>query len=258
MAELPVAILPSDSATTTQQQSFSWPTLLLLYLGPGLALTAFYSVAAPLFLTNGLPAIWGLLIGALVVIVPIELSILLLYSRHITGQARLQPSIAYRARLSVREYLWLIPTVVLATFLLPGLVVILEPWIRSTFFAWLPTWFSAGLTSLASYSPAIQRITIILWLGAAVIIGPIVEEFYFRGFLLPRTAHRQWFAPLVNALLFAIYHFWQPYAVLTITLFAIPLAYFVWWKKNIMISIFAHCIVNMIAFFSLFTGIVQR
>jgi uncharacterized protein len=229
-----------------------------LYLGPGLALTAFYSVSAPLLLTANLPAIWGLLIGVLVIIVPIELGILWFYSRPTTGQARFQPSIGYRAPLSLKEYLWLVPTVVLTSFLLPGLAVLIEPWIRSTFFAWLPAWFSAGLTSLSSYPLAIQRITMILWIGAVVIIGPIVEEFYFRGFLLPRTAYGQWFAPLVNAFLFAIYHFWQPYAVLTIALFAIPLAYFVWWKKNITISIFAHCIVNMIAFIALFAGIVQR
>lgn len=259
MSDTHVTLTPPPSPQLTHSiSSFTWPTLLLLYLGPGVLLTSFYIVVAPLFLAAGLPPVWGLLIGALVVIVPIELAIILLYSRHITGRAQLRPGVVYLDRLSFRQYLWIVPVTILSAFVMPGLVVLLEPWVRSTFFVWLPSWFSAGLSDFARYSPGIQVATVILWVVSVVIIGPLIEELYFRGFLLPRTAHGHWYAPLLNALLFALYHFWQPYAVLTIALFALPLAYAVWWKRNITVSILAHCIINLLAFLSLFAGVVQR
>jgi len=259
MSDTPVTLTPPPSSQLKDSiTSFTWPTLLLLYLGPGVLLTSFYIVVAPLLLAGGLPPVWGLLIGALVVIVPIELAIVLLYSRQITGRAQLRPGVVYLDRLSSHQYLWLVPITILSAFVMPGLVVLLEPWLRSTFFAWLPSWFSAGLSDFARYSPSIQVATVILWVVSVVIIGPLVEELYFRGFLLPRTAQGHWYAPLLNALLFALYHFWQPYAILTIALFALPLAYVVWWKRNIAVSILAHCSINLLAFLSLFAGIVQR
>ena len=259
MADTPATLsTPVLNTQTDRLPSFPWPTLLLLYLGPGLIMTIFYVIVAPLFVRAGLPAVWGLLIGALAVIIPLELAILLLYSRQMTGQLGLRPSVVYLERLPFRQYLWLVPVAVLASFLLPGLVVLLEPWIRTSLFSWLPTWFSAGLTNIASYPPPIQWATAILWIVFVVIVGPIVEELYFRGFLMPRTAQGGSYAPLLNAFLFALYHFWQPYAVLTITLFALPLAYLVWWKRSVAISMIAHCSINMLAIISLFAGVVQR
>ena len=45
------------------------------------------------------------------------------------------------------------------------------------------------------------------------VIGPVVEELYFRGFLLPRMERLGRWAPLVNATLFSIYHFWSPWQI---------------------------------------------
>lgn len=88
-----------------------------------------------------------------------------------------------------------------------------------------------------------------------VIAGPIVEELYFRGYLLPRIAYLKGFAPLINALLFALYHFWQPYALFTVTLFALPLAYAVWWKRNVYLPIIVHCLTNLIMFIVPLAGV---
>ena len=253
-----VAATLESNSNAQRPPSFGWPTLLLLYLAPGLVLVGFYIVVAPLLLAAGLPPVWGLLLGTLVIIVPIELGIVLLHSRRRTGRAQLRPAVAALTPLAARQYLWLVPLAVLGSLLLPGLVVLLEPWIRATFFGWLPPWFSAGLSDIATYAPAIQWATAILWTISVVLIGPIVEELYFRGFLLPRTTRGSWVAPLLNALLFALYHFWQPYAVLTIALFALPLAYLVWWRRNVTLSIIAHCTINAVAFVSLYTGLMQR
>lgn len=252
--------MPSLSAPPISRPtpSFSVPALLALYLVPGVFVTIFYALSAPRFLQANLPAIWALLIGVLVIVVPLELGTMLVIGKGLTGRYSLRGVVLCNEPLGLRSYLWLVPCAILGAFLLPGLVVLLEPWIRATFFGWLPSWFSAGLTTLTTYPPVIQWTTVGLWLVSAVLVGPIVEELYFRGFLLPRTAGGGRVAPLINALLFALYHFWQPYAVLTIFLFVLPLAYIVWWRRNVYVSIVAHCVINGIALVSLLAGIVQR
>jgi len=44
-----------------------------------------------------------------------------------------------------------------------------------------------------------------------VILGPLVEELYFRGYLLPRLHRFGIWAPLINISLFAAYHLWKPW-----------------------------------------------
>jgi AcrR family transcriptional regulator len=39
----------------------------------------------------------------------------------------------------------------------------------------------------------------------------VVEELYFRGYLLPRISRFGGWAPVINCCLFALYHFWQPF-----------------------------------------------
>jgi uncharacterized protein len=75
---------------------------------------------------------------------------------------------------------------------------------------------------------------------------PVVEEVYFRGFLLPRMRYLGGMAPAANALLFALQHFWQPYNWVLIFLLNLPLTYVVWWKRNIYIGMLLHGSANTI------------
>ena len=76
------------------------------------------------------------------------------------------------------------------------------------------------------------------------IAGPLVEELYFRGYLLPRIPSRRGWAPLINVILFSLYHFFSPWQNVTRIVALIPLVYTVAWKRNIYLSIFTHCILN--------------
>jgi membrane protease YdiL (CAAX protease family) len=76
--------------------------------------------------------------------------------------------------------------------------------------------------------------------------APIVEELYFRGFLLPRVAYLGSWAPLVNVALFTVQHWWQPYNWLQIFLIMLPLVYLVWWQRSIWIAVAMHCAGNSI------------
>ncbi len=75
---------------------------------------------------------------------------------------------------------------------------------------------------------------------------PFVEELYYRGYLLPRLSRLGWLAPVINALLFTLGHFWQPYNYPLIFLLVLPEICLVYWKRNIKISILLHCAGNTI------------
>ena len=78
------------------------------------------------------------------------------------------------------------------------------------------------------------------------IIAPIVEELYFRGYLLPRMPHLKGWSPLLHSALFALYHTWTPWMVFTRTIGVLPLIYIVQFKRNIYLGIIAHCLMNVI------------
>ena len=79
------------------------------------------------------------------------------------------------------------------------------------------------------------------------VIGPVVEELYFRGFLLPRMERLGRWAPLVNATLFSIYHFWSPWQLVARILGIGPMVYAVWWKRNVYLGMAVHCALNTLA-----------
>ena len=76
--------------------------------------------------------------------------------------------------------------------------------------------------------------------------NPMVEELYFRGYLLPRISRFKAWAPLLRAGLFAMAHLWRPHNVPLIFLLVAPLYYLVWWKQNIYLSIAVHSLANLI------------
>ena len=55
------------------------------------------------------------------------------------------------------------------------------------------------------------------------VAGPITEELYFRGHLLPRLERYGRWAPVINTALFAIYHFFSPWRYPAIFLGFLPI-----------------------------------
>jgi hypothetical protein len=130
--------------------------------------------------------------------------------------------------------------------------------LRTSAFGWLPDWFTPSLSGLGDYSPSIQAATVALWLVSMVIVGPAVEELYFRGWLLPRLRGRAATPCTAHAALFASYHLWQPHAAITVFVFALPLAVLVQARRNPLLSALVHCSVNLLFFGGLLAGALQR
>jgi membrane protease YdiL (CAAX protease family) len=76
------------------------------------------------------------------------------------------------------------------------------------FFSWMPAYFfdEYFLNNLNQYSPALLRTLGVLF-TLSISFGGAVEELYFRGYLLPRMESLGAWSPLVNSVLFSLYHF---------------------------------------------------
>jgi membrane protease YdiL (CAAX protease family) len=223
-------------------EQLALPALLGLFIVPGALITAVYVLLAPLVEAAGFPPIAALLVAILVVLVPFELGVVLRASR---GQG-IRSGMPYRRPMPVRDWLWLVPVLIVAAFVGFGVSMAVEPAIIDGLFGWLPDWFIRPIDPdrVQEYS----REAWLLTLGAYFIlngyVGPITEELYFRGYLLPRMEWMGRWAPLVNVSLFSIYHFWSPWQIFGRILGLAPTIYAVRWKQNIYLGMVVHCTLN--------------
>jgi membrane protease YdiL (CAAX protease family) len=114
-------------------------------------------------------------------------------------------------------------------------------------FGWLPDWFFIfDVESFQVFSRSALLTT--FWVGLVVngIVGPIVEEFYFRGHLLPRLPGPRAWSPVFNVVLFSLYHFWTPWQFFSRMIWLLPWGYIVVKKQNFYLMLIAHCAGNTI------------
>lgn len=245
---------PASHALSTPRM-LPWGQAVGLHFAPGCALLLFFCVTAPLLQGAGLPPVWGLLLGVLFVLAPIELT-LVLRSRRQSGEVGL----LRRLGLSPIRRDDVAPMVLAGalSLVLPALVIWLEPVLHRRLFGWLPTWFGGGVGDLSSYSPGVAAVTMALWLASLVVIGPAVEEVYFRGWLLPRLGGGRLPAAIAHAAMFSAYHLWQPYALVTVFLFILPVVLLVRRRGNPALGVVVHCTVNLLLFAALLSGALHR
>lgn len=216
--------------------------LIALHLYPGIPIVLAYMALAPSAISWGFPALAAMLVAELVIMPCVELGHLAGW-RVVAATARIRGQISFLERLSWPRLIgwslagWVACVILYAPMFATGL------WLRTHLFSWLPNWFyDAGFDS-ASKAALITTFSVGLLVDG--IIGPVVEEIYFRGHLLPRMAWMGNWAPLVHAVLFTIYHFWQPHNYPGIFMVSLVLSYAAWWKKSIWLSIGIHCLVNV-------------
>ena len=220
--------------------------MILLHLLPGLAGTIIYIVITPLLMESGYPSLFSILIAAAVVIMPIEIGFLLYQAKQINGAFSMKNVLLFREPLSKWQYVVIPLILVIWGFLATGVTPLVDNLIVKAWFSWLPDWFQIfDINQLKSYSRSDLIAT--FWVGLIVNgIGlPIVEEFYFRGYLLPRMSHFGKWAPLINVSLFSLYHFWTPWQAVSRILWLFPWVYTTWRKQNFYLIMIAHCTANV-------------
>jgi uncharacterized protein len=220
---------------------------VLLHLLPGGVVTFVFIVLARFAAQQGLPAPLALLVTWLIAGIPIELAFLFYLGRQRNGRLSLDGIVLNRERIPFRQYALYVPLLLVWAAAWSTIFIPFNETLRQTLFDWWPGWLilSEYARNLDQYPSAV--LWIIVLLSAVMNIAvPIVEELYFRGYLLPRIPSRQHLAlaPVINVLLFSIYHFWLPWETPARIITLIPVVYAVQWKQNVYISILVHVLLN--------------
>lgn len=224
-------------------QQLSKTRAVLFHLYPGVIITACFAVLTPLLLSYHLPPQFSILIIIAIVALP-------LFSFHLNNARKEEQknTIAeingYRNKLSTGKLVLYISGLVIFMFIVWGLTQPLNKIITQKVFNWLPEWYT--VQDFTGYSREIIIVTLILNLLVNGLIAPLAEEYYFRGYLLPRMASWGNGSFLINAILFSLYHFWQPYIYLTLLIALLPLSWAVWKTKDLRVGIYTHCALNII------------
>jgi uncharacterized protein len=243
---------PPAVAAPTRPMPPQHPLLLsiLLHLLPGAVLTGFIVLAAPTVEALGLPVAFALFAGIGLVIVPLELGYLLLHARRTTGTFSLGETVGYRERLPRKQLvLW---TAVLTVWFMVFLALstaFLDQWLADTFFTWMPESI-LQFSRVGEAGEPVGTVALVTLIVVAFvfngIVGPVVEELYFRGHLLPRLERFGRGAPVLNTVLFLLYHFWTPWQVPARVVGLLPMTWMTWRKRSIQLSIATHVTINLL------------
>lgn len=190
-----------------------------------------------------------------IILVPIELGIILFSSKKEYGKFSLKSALVGQEKLAI-------PKVLLIAFIFFGIAGILSAFVapveskiwvevRAAVLSNLPVGFDwSNYEYLHSFSKPMLIVLCIYYSFFNVLLGPITEELFFRGYLTSHYEKQSAFTPIFIAILFSLYHFWLPFQnVFRIMAFA-PVAFVAYKKKNLLISVIFHCLCNLFSVIS--------
>ena len=219
---------------------------LALHLLPGVLIVSLFVATAPILMRAGFPALFAM--SAIGMTIGLGFQIWHLYNegRKRNGKWSLEGIVQYREPMSVGQYFIYVPLFVLLAFILNTLTSPLGAALLKLF-PWIPAWFEMrNVQELVQYSRPHLIITFVPYLLLNGIAAPIIEELYFRGYLMSRLSRFGKWTPIIETSLFTLYHFWQPYYWVTQFLSMLPVIYAVWWKKNVKVGIWVHFMLNFL------------
>ncbi len=228
---------------------------VVLHLLPGALITGFYTGAAPVVRSLGFPSLMAIFLAIACVLIPFELGYLLYRARK--NGSTLGSVVLYRQPVPRGQFVALVVGLlawseICAVLLFPPL----DGFLMENVFSWLPGWFFFA-ENFTQYSTAVLLVTWTFGLVVNGIAGPVVEEMYFRGYLLPRISRLGVWAPLLNTVLFSLHHFFTPWLNVSHIIGLLPMVYAVWWKRSIYVSMAVHVLGNAIPILLLLTGLLE-
>jgi len=248
--------IPSSRSTQTLEEHTLIQTIFL-HLLPGVLGGILYYALAGTIRELGYPSMMAMVLSGIFSLIPVELGFLIYHSKK-NNQKLFGEVIRNLDPLPWKDYLIWVPIIIIGS---GGLMALLEPvsTALSALFSWLPEYMILDSGLNGAYPTNKLVLTYVLFFIFIVLLGPITEEFYFRGYLLPRIPSRlKGWGPIFHSLLFAIYHIWTPWFVISRTVALLPLIYSVKHKKNIILGVIAHCLLNSIDFFIALTFIIAQ
>jgi uncharacterized protein len=238
----------------------SLPRSIVLHLYPGFTLAAFVVLTASTVESWGMPALFALILGIGVVIAPLELGYLSIHARRTTGSWSPLAAVDYRTKLPVRRLLlwggglaaFMMAFVVAQMLFLDRLISPLFSWMPATLFQFASIEESGDPLSGAGL--AVMLLAVLLLNG---IVGPVAEELYFRGHLLPRIDRYGHWAPVINTVLFTLYHVWTPWRWPQVLLGSLPSNWLAWRERTVWLPMVTHVVVNLLFSLLLFAAYLE-
>jgi uncharacterized protein len=222
----------------------SLPLSVALHLVPAaLIVTVYLLVTQPLDRALGLPPFLGWATAMCLALVPFELGLLLWLGHHRHGRFSLREVVHYLGRplsggkLAARVAPLIVWFLVVSTALTP-----LDNLVYRHLFTWVPFDGSgAGMTTyLDGYPHTLMVVSLAVCIPLTGLLLPVIEELYFRGFLMPRLPHQGRWTALISSTLFSVYHLWSPWVVLSRITYLLPAFILVRRHKDLRISVGAH------------------
>ena len=219
--------------------------IIFLHLAPGAVITLVFVVLARVMAAYDLPASLALLVTWVIAGLPLLLGLLFYQGYRLNGRLSLHGILLYRQPLPWRQYVVLVSMLLVWATISSTAFYFLSESLHQSLFAWTPEWLN--LSEFAQHPANYSRsvIWVIIILSAVLDLAvPITEELYFRSYLLPRLPFGRAWSPLINAVLFSLYHFWLPWDFFGRIVALLPVVYAVQWKQNVYLSILVHCLLN--------------
>jgi membrane protease YdiL (CAAX protease family) len=229
-----------------QIEKHSTTQAVILHLLPGILVGCFYLFARQPVVNMGYPSIIALILAYAFILIPVELGYLLYQGKKKTGRFTLQGIISYRNSIPWWQYLVWVCIIFIAVGAIFAFLKPVDTFLQGKLFFWMPG-INNGLDG--NYSRKTLIVTYAMVFIFVAVLTPLVEELYFRGYLLPRMKGK--FAPLLHSFLFAVQHVLEPWMIITRTLGFLPILFGVK-KKNIYVGIIVHILCNTV---NVITGI---
>ena len=235
--------------TIAQKEMRLYKILCMVFI-PSFILILVYMIAG--VLNQAIPSILLFYICALLIIFPFEIGVVLNASKKEFGRYSLKSAFTNYTKMSW----WRIFVYGVFLFAFAGIMSITVASIESKLLAPISDKFSQSIPAffdwnnfgyLKQYPKDILLLTCFSYFILNVIVGPIVEELFFRGYLTSKISRYGNFAPLIITILFSLYHFWLPFGNLFRISAFFTAALIAWKKKNIYISIVFHCLCNLLS-----------
>lgn len=223
---------------------------VVLHLVPGVVILVTYLIiGTPLVQALGYPPYLALVIAMCLALVPAELGLLLHLGWKQNGKLSLRGVVHYVEKpLNRGALIGYIIVLTIGLFIASIILTPVDSFIYNYLFSWIP--FESAAGGASGYLTGYPRSTVIVTLAMPLILTgvilPAIEELYFRGYLLPRLSRLGRWAPILNQILFSLYHLWTPWQFISRIGFFLPTVWVTWRKKDLRVSLWVHCLSNTI------------
>lgn len=130
---------------------------------------------------------------------------------------------------------------------------------REKLLSFLPIGFDwNNIEYIMSFPKNIIVATCIVYFLFNVFVGPITEEFFFRGYLTVHNNKYGKWTPAIITIIFSLYHFWLPFHNIFRIFAFLPMAYISYRKKNLYICMAAHIFCNLFSTISFIIAVVNE